>query len=65
MSDPSVTILNPNGITPNNDILMLGDYIEINTSQKINLKKNDTVDMYLVYTESNQVIQRVKLQSGE
>lgn len=64
MSDPEVMVLNSSGLASTNDVLMLGDYIEINVSQRgIDLKKDDTVDMYFVHTESNQVIQKVKLQS--
>lgn len=64
MSDPGIEVLNLDGFDSNNSTLMLGDYIVVNTSQRrIDLKDNDTVDMYFVYTESNQVIQRVTLQN--
>jgi len=44
-----------------NDVLMLGDYIEINpTSRGINLV-TDNPTMYFVHTPSQQVIQRVTL----
>ncbi|AKB73368.1 hypothetical protein MSLAZ_0107 [Methanosarcina lacustris Z-7289] len=48
-----------------NNVLMVGDNIEINTSQRgIDLNSTDTIDMYFVHTGSDQVIQRVMLQSG-
>ena len=47
------------------NVLMIGNYIEINTSQRRILKSTDTIDMYFVHTGSDQVIQRVMLQSGK
>ena len=52
--------------TATNNVLMVGDYIVIDTnrSREIDLKSTDTIDMYFVHTGSDQVIQRVMLQSG-
>ena len=47
-----------------NNVLMVGDEIVINTSQRRILKSTDTIDMYFVHIGSDQVIQRVMLQSG-
>ena len=59
-SDPGVNY------SATNNALMVGDYIEINTNQSRGriLKSTDTIDMYFVYTGSDQVIQRVMLQNG-
>jgi FlaG/FlaF family flagellin (archaellin) len=58
-SDPGVSY------NATNNVLMVGDDIEINTSQRgIDLNSTDTIDMYFVHTGSDQVIQRVMLQSG-
>ncbi|AKB34803.1 hypothetical protein MSSAC_0213 [Methanosarcina siciliae C2J] len=59
-SDPSVSY------DATNNVLMTGDYIVIDTnlSRGIDLKSTDTIDMYFVDTESDQLIQRVMLQSG-
>ncbi len=59
-SDPGVSSDSTNGV------LMLGDYIAIDTnlSKGIDLKSTDTVDLYFVHTGSDQVIQRVELLSG-
>lgn len=59
-SDPSVSY------DATNNVLMAGDYIVIDTnlSRGIDLKSTDTIDMYFVDTESDQLIQRVMLQSG-
>lgn len=49
-----------------NNVMMVGDEIVINTSlsRGRNLNSTDAIDMYFVDTESEQVIQRVMLQSG-
>jgi FlaG/FlaF family flagellin (archaellin) len=66
LSDPGVTFFSSNGSESNNGVLMLGDFIEINTSQRgLDLKNDDTIDMYFVHTPSQQVIQRVTLQNGK
>ena len=59
-SDPGVNY------SATNNVLMVGDYIEINTNKSRGriLKSTDTIDMYFVHTGSDQVIQRVMLQSG-
>ena len=60
VSDPGVNY------SATNKVLMVGDYIEINTNKSRGriLKSTDTIDMYFVHTGSDQVIQRVMLQSG-
>jgi FlaG/FlaF family flagellin (archaellin) len=45
----------------NNNVLTLGDYIEIDTGVK--LASSDTINIFLVYTPSQQVIQRFTLRS--
>jgi FlaG/FlaF family flagellin (archaellin) len=66
ISDTGVNVFNSSGFVSTNVAFMLGDYIVVNTSQKgIDLKHDDTIDMYFVDTESNQVIQRVTLLNGK
>ncbi len=50
-----------------NNVLMPGDEIVINTSlgRGKDLNSTDTVEMYFVHTESDQVIQKVSLLSGD
>ena len=59
-SDPGVSY------NATNNVLMVGDEIVINTSlsRGRDLNSTDTVDMYFVHTGSDQLIQRVMLQSG-
>ena len=45
----------------NNSVLTLGDYIEIDTGVK--LASSDTINIFLVYTPSQQVMQRFRLRS--
>ena len=63
VSDPSDPGVN---YSATNNVLMVGDEIVINTnlSRGLDLKSTDTVDMYFVHIGSDQVIQRVMLQSG-
>lgn len=51
----------PNGNTSSDSVFELGDYIEIDPSNKINIEHGDVVDFYFVHTESSQVIQKTKL----
>ncbi len=59
-SDPGVSC------NATNNVLMVGDDIVINTSlsRGRDLSITDSIDMYFVHTGSDQVIQRVMLQSG-
>lgn len=59
-SDPGISY------NATNNVMIVGDDIVINTSlsRGTDLKSTDTVDMYFVYTGSDQVIQRVTLQNG-
>jgi FlaG/FlaF family flagellin (archaellin) len=59
-SDPGVSC------NATNNVLMVGDDIVINTSlsRGRDLRSTDSIDMYFVHTGSDQVIQRVTLQSG-
>jgi len=59
-SDPGVSC------NATNNVLMVGDDIVINTSlsRGRDLNSTDSIDMYFVHTGSDQVIQRVMLQSG-
>lgn len=65
MSDPAVTILDPEGNElSSNDVFALDDSIKINTSSKVNIKNADAIDLYFVHTESSQVIQKTMLWRG-
>jgi archaellin len=64
MSDSNnVTVYDAKGSTPSDDVFMLGDYIEINSSgSKVNVTdENATIDFYFVHTESRQVIKKAIL----
>ena len=69
-SDFSFEIRHLNGNISNDGVLMLGDYVEIYTNldknqKKVDMKNTDIIDMYFVYTPSQQVIQKVILQNGK
>jgi len=59
-SDPGVSC------NASNNVLMVGDNIVIDTNRSRGriLNSTDAIDMYFVHTGSDQVIQRVMLQSG-
>ncbi|WP_048135383.1 type IV pilin N-terminal domain-containing protein, partial [Methanosarcina sp. 1.H.T.1A.1] len=62
MSDPIVEVFDHKGNRlSSKDVFTLGDYIEINTSSKIDLKSGDDIDLYFVHTESRQVIKKAIL----
>jgi FlaG/FlaF family flagellin (archaellin) len=62
MSDPNFTVFDPEGKTPSNGVFMLGDYIVLNTSSKVDITdKNTTVNLYFLHTESRQVIKKATL----
>jgi len=55
----------PDGNLSTDSILMLGDYILINTTGSgLNMTAGDAIDMYFVHTPSQQVIQKAVLQRG-
>jgi FlaG/FlaF family flagellin (archaellin) len=63
VSDSNVTAYSPNGteLSPT-DVFMLGDSIVINPSSKVNITdENATINLYLVHTESSQVIKKAML----
>lgn len=63
ISDSNVTVYDPNGtkLSPT-DVFMLGDSIVINPSSKVNITdENATINLYLVHTESSQVIKKAML----
>ena len=60
----TVKVWHFDGNLSNDNALMLGDCIEINTSQSNISLRNDTIDMFFVHTPSQQVIQKVMLHSG-
>jgi hypothetical protein len=46
----------------NNNVLTLGDYIEIDTTEKgVKLTNSGTIEIFFVYTPSQQVMQRFTL----
>lgn len=56
-------IKNPDGSNSTDNILMLGDYIVINPAGKgVSLMSGDAIDMFVVHTPSEQVIQKTVLQ---
>jgi FlaG/FlaF family flagellin (archaellin) len=58
-------VKNPDGSNSTDDALMIGDCIVIDTTGKeVNLMSGDTVDMSIVHTPSEQVIQRTVFQTG-
>ncbi|WP_048162876.1 type IV pilin N-terminal domain-containing protein, partial [Methanosarcina sp. 1.H.A.2.2] len=63
MSDSNVTVFDPKGNKLNSDdVFVLGDYIVIDPSSKINITGvNATIDLYFVHTESRQVIKKAIL----
>jgi archaeal type IV pilus assembly protein PilA len=76
-SDPRVEIRHLDGSLSNDSALMLGDYIVIHTNpadtnpetdknqKRIDMNSTDIIDMYFIYTPSQQVIQKVTLQNGK
>lgn len=66
ITDLNVTVFDPDGteLSPT-DVFMLGDSILINSSSKVDITgENATIDLYLVHTESNQVIKKAILNRG-
>lgn len=63
ISDSNITVLDPEGQTLSKDgVFMLGDYIIIDPSSKVNITdENATIYLYLVHTESSQVIKKAIL----
>lgn len=63
VSDSNVTAYSPNGTElSSTDVFMLGDSIVINPSSKVNITdENATINLYLVHTESSQVIKKAML----
>ena len=61
MSDPAVTVLNPEGNNSNDTVFNLEDCIVINSSSKVDITDADAIDLYFVHTESGQVIQKTML----
>ena len=61
MSDPAVTVLNPEGNNSNDTVFNLEDCIVINSSSKVDITDADAIDLYFVHTESSQVIQKTML----
>ena len=58
-------VKNLDGSNSTDDALMLGDCIVINTTGKeVNLMSGDAIDMFIVHTPSEQVIQKTVLQRG-
>jgi FlaG/FlaF family flagellin (archaellin) len=65
MSDPRVEVRDPDGNISTDGVLMLGDYIVINTTGSVlNMTAGDAIDMYFVHAPSQQVIQKAVLQRG-
>nr|WP_304364392.1 type IV pilin N-terminal domain-containing protein [Methanosarcina sp. KYL-1] len=62
MSEPAVEVFDPKGNQlSSDDVFMLGDYIVINASSKINITGGNATDLYFVHTESRQVIKKAML----
>ncbi|WP_440954180.1 type IV pilin N-terminal domain-containing protein [Methanosarcina sp. Mfa9] len=64
VSDPAFEVFNPKGNLSNDDIFMLGDYIEIDPRSKLNITDEDPINFYFVHTASSQVIQKTVLWGG-
>ena len=57
-------VKNLDGSNSTDDVLMIGDCIVINTTGKeVNLMGGDAIDMFIVHTPSEQVIQKTVLQT--
>ncbi|WP_440946210.1 type IV pilin N-terminal domain-containing protein [Methanosarcina sp. T3] len=62
MSDPTVRVFDPKGNQlPSEDVFILGDCIIINSSSKIDITDENATYLYLVHTESRQVIKKAIL----
>lgn len=62
MSDPTVRVFDSKGNQlPSEDVFILGDCIIINSSSKINITAENATYLYLVHTESRQVIKKAIL----
>lgn len=65
MSDPNVTVFDPEHYKlPSDGVFNLKDCIVINTSNKVDIKNADAIDLYFVHTGSSQVIQKTILWRG-